>query len=684
MQLSISSLIIGMSGYFVAKKELNKKGEQILKNAVIQAIDLLYSEYEKVESGIMTKQGSQEIIKETLLGIKDPDTNLRDLHGKIDLGKHGYFIIYDPHGNEIMHPSLEGENILETIFVDQKNRDLLQDQITVGLNGGGYTYYSWWLPYSTKVSKKISYSDYFSPWKWIVVATTYEVDLNRAANIILFVIFLTMASLISIVSVIILKYVKFMTTPIVAIVDGMGKIASKEYIKIKKDKHKDEIGRLVDGYNNMVESLQNTKEHLAEREKYISYLAFHDDLTGLPNRHAIEHHVSDSINQGCTSAYMLQTDILGLKIINSTLGFKQGDRLLQFIGSYFLELNDERLFLSRTSSNEFTIWIESVEHDEMVELVYDLRKSVKEHISKNGFGRIVDMHLAVSEYPKNGISFGELYEKTSIAMKIAKDTNNLRLNEYDKKFKEAMENELSMRRYLRKAIEENEIHPHYQAQVDYRSGRIVGVEALARWNSNALGAVSPSIFIPAIESQNLVTEFSHYMMDKILSDYPRLKEKYNDEITVSINISPVFFMDKGFQEVLNIKLQKHSIPPNKLTIEITEDVFISDFEEVTKTINHLHNIGVRVSIDDFGTGYSSLNYLTMIDFDEMKIDKSFINKIIEEPRSLELFKIFCQIAEIYNYDVVAEGVETEMQLEMIKTTLPIVIQGHLYAKPEPL
>ena len=131
-------------------------------------------------------------------------------------------------------------------------------------------------------------------------------------------------------------------------------------------------------------------------------------------------------------------------------------------------------------------------------------------------------------------------------------------------------------------------------------------------------------------------------------------------------------------------MKESNIPPFKLTVEITEDVFISDFENVREKINDLHRLGIRVSIDDFGTGYSSLNYLTQIKFDEMKIDKSFINKIIEEPNSFKLLEIICNIANIYGYDIVAEGVETQQQLEKILTTPLRIIQGYVFSKPEPL
>ena len=682
--LSISSLTIGITGYLVARNELNRKGEKILKNSVIQAIDYIESEHFRVKSGLVSEEETKENIKETLMGPLDPETGFRILHHRIDLGENGYFIIYDSAGYEIMHPSLEGENVIDVVSFDDFDRYLVKEQIDTGKKGGGFTYYSWMLPHSDKIARKISYSLYYPPLDWIVVATAYEIDFNKAANIILLVIILTMLFLIINVSIIIIKYVKKLTKPIVAILEGMEKVAAHEYDKIDWQDNRDELGILIKGFNNMILSLREAEENIEEKEEYISYLAFNDDLTGLPNRHAIEAYITERIKKGCKAAFMIQADILGLKVINSTLGYKQGDHLLEIIGNYLSKINSSNLYLARTSSNEFTLWIENMNYHEIHKMVYELRDSVKEYINEEGYGQIIDLYVAMAVYPENGTDFGELYEKTSIAMKTAKDENNLQIKEYQDDFKKAVEDELSMRRYLSTALVDNEISAFYQAQVDYITGKVVGVEALARWNSKELGFVSPAVFIPAINSQNLVYEFSNYMMEKVMADYSRLKLKYNDDITVSINISPSFFMDRKILDNLNDLLKKYDIPPEKITLEITEDIFITDFEKIKEIMDDLHELGVRISIDDFGTGYSSLNYLTKINFDEMKIDKSFINKIIEEPKSMKLFTVLCRIAEIYGYDLVAEGVETELQLEKIKTTSLRTIQGYLFSKPEPI
>ena len=681
--LSVSSLIIGLTGYFIARNELNKKGAQVLRNSVLQAIDFIDAEYSKLASGA-AEEDVQEYIKETLQGPMDERTGLRQRHRRIDLGSNGYFIIYNTEGDEIMHPSLEGQNVLDVVDLDDGERFLVREKIETGKGGGGFVYYSWWLPYSERAARKISYCDYYEPWDWIVVATAYEVDFNRAARIILLVVGLTMASLIFIVSWIIIGYVGRITGPVVAVARGMDKVAAESYDPVEKTYHKDEIALLVDGYNNMISSLKSARDSLKQKEKYISYLAYHDDLTDLPNRHGLEKHVEERIGHKDAAGYMVQMDILGLKIINSTLGYRQGDDLLKIIGKYFLQFNKTDMTIARTASNEFTLWIENFSHKEARSLVYTLRQSVKDYIHRRGYGQIIDIQLAMVVCPVQGVTFGELYEKVSMAMKAARDSNSLNLVEYHDDIRESLENELSMKRYLTRALREKEIIPYYQAQIDYTTGRPVGVEALARWESRELGVVSPAVFIPAIDSQNLVTEFSNHILESVLADYEKLKKKYDEDIKLSVNISPAYFVDSSCYDFLRDLFRKHSIPAGKLTLEITEDIFISDPEKINRIIKRLHNLGIRISIDDFGTGYSSLNYLTKMNFDEMKIDKSFIQKILDEPKSFQLFEMLCHIARIYDYEIIAEGVETELQLEKIKNTSLRIIQGFLFSRPEAL
>ena len=689
ISLSISTLVLSLAAYSIAQKALNQKGEQILRNSVHQAISFIDSEYNNSKAGVVDEQKAQEEIKRVLLGPMNLD-GTRRLHHNIDLGEHGYFIIYDSLGNEVAHPSMEGQNVWD-VWDDSKGfelhserRYLVREQIDAGMNGGGFVYYSWKLPDSNQIEKKISYCEYFKEWDWIVVATAYEIDFNRQADLLLGIVIMTMYLITAFVSIIVIDYVNNITGPINIIARGMEKVSRGCYRSITQYNSGDEVELLVNGYNHMIASLQTAITDIENKNAYISHIAFHDDLTGLPNRLGMKAFIDKRLERKRSPGYMVQFDILGLKIINSTLGYEQGDKLLKIIGSLFADKNEDNFYIARTSSNEFSLWMENTSEKVIKPELLSLKEAIKRHANHKGFGQIVDLHFSIASYPYQGSSFDELYEKTTLAMKLAKDKKDLSIIEYSEEMKTTLENELLMRKHLKKALDQKKIMAYYQEQVDYLTNEVVGVEALARWNSDELGVVSPGVFIPFINQLNLVNEFTEYMIEQVFSDYKKLTERYKKEISISINISPSFFMDKNFYYILKKAIDEFLIPPGKLTLEITEDIFISEYNTITKTIDDLHSLGIRIAIDDFGTGYSSLNYLTNMHFDEMKIDKSFIDKILDDPKAFELFKLLCDIADIYGYKIVAEGVETENQLEKIKCTPLRIIQGYLFSKPSSL
>lgn len=677
-----SALTVGLFSHVVAQNELNQSGQTVLKNGVVQAKNLISSYHAQVESGYLDENEAIEAIKETLIGPMTSDgSRLRT--SEIDLGKLGYFIIYDRAGNEIMHPTIEGQNVWNVKDFSDDQVLLVQEQIQLALDGGGFLYYDWTFPNSDEVGGKISYGEYSEAWDWIVVATAYELDFNAAANKILLVNMLTLFVVLLISWFIITKYIRGLTKPLLKITNGMENVALGKYETIDVFSTSSEIKLLGDGYNHMITTLNQTRKDLSVQNEKIRYLAYHDELTGLSNRYGLTEFLSNSLST-CKKGFLVQIDIMGMNVINTVLGYLQGDRILSLIAQYFNEIDENNLVVARTSSNEFTIWIEDSSLNETIKLLEKMRNELKKHIIDKGYNQVIEMYIALSSYPTQGETFDELYEQTSVAMKVAKDNGDLRICFYEPSMKVAIENELLMGNHLHRAIREGEISAYYQGKVDYQTKKVVGVEALARWKSDELGFIPPNIFIPAITKLNLISEFGSYMIDKVFNDYKSIQNKYGKEVSVSINISPAHFMDPNFYDQLKEMINQYQISPEKVILEITEDLFISDYDGIAEIITKVHNLGVRVSIDDFGTGYSSLNYLTNMNFDEMKIDKSFIDQILDDDKVFKLFQILCNIAEVYGYDIVAEGVETEKQLEKIKETSLKVIQGYLFSKPEPL
>jgi len=680
--LSIATIMIGAVSYIIARNALDKKGEQILENSVNEAMILIDSEYKYTQAGDVSVNEVQDYIKSKLMGTLNPD-GTRTLNNMVNLGKNGYFIIYDSKGNELLHPTLEGENVWNVTDYKDASRYIVQEQIHQAINGGGFMTYNWTLPFSNKVDTKLSYSCYFSEWDWIVVATAYKSDFNSDANQI----FLILLVLILTVSVIIIfmfnHYINHITNPIIKVIHGMELVSRGDYHIVTMVKSGDETEALISGYNQMIGFLEVAEENIKEKNEQISYLAYHDDMTGLPNFHGMKNIFHNQLNQTNSKGCIVLVNVVGLNVVNAILGYDKGNQLIKDISIYIKD-HQESFYGARTGSNEFALWLESETCDDSILLLKELKYDVMEFVTKLGYGQMVDFRLAGVHYPEHASSFDELYENATLVMKIIKDSGLADIKIYKNTMKTELEADLNLAATFKKAFEDEEIIPYYQNKVDYTTGDIVGVEALARWKSEKLGMVPPSVFMPAVHQLNLTNRFNIYMLYRVLEDYEKLVQKFNNEITVSINITASSFLDNNFYNRVCDVMNTYKIPHNKLILEITEDIFISDMEAIRNITDKLHSLGVKISIDDFGTGYSSLNYLTGINFDELKIDKSFIDRILSDHTTFELVETFCHIADVFGYVIVAEGVESKEQLEMLKGTSLKVIQGYLFSKPEPI
>ena len=241
-----------------------------------------------------------------------------------------------------------------------------------------------------------------------------------------------------------------------------------------------------------------------------------------------------------------------------------------------------------------------------------------------------------------------------------------------------------MQLLLEKAVEHNEFSVVYQSKVNMRTKETVGVEALSRWETANIGEVSPEVFIEKLTKLNLIIPFSKKIITQILSDIPRLKREINPELLVSINISPVMFLEHNFVEYIMNALAEQQVEPGSIILEITEDVFVDDAEKIKQVFTELRSHGIGVSLDDFGKGYSSLSYISSFEFTEIKVDRVFIENICNDKRSYSLFQSICSIAAAYNYKVVAEGVEREDQISTILGAGCDIAQGYYFSKPKAL
>ncbi len=679
----LSLAMLTVVGYIVARDALDNKGEIILENAAVQAVALLELQYQRYQSGEISEEEAQEEVKVFLMGEVQED-GTRSMDGKVNLGDLGYFVIYDRMGNEMLHPTLEGQNVWEVTSLKDSDTYIVKNQIELALNGGGYSYYEWMMPDSDKVGDKIAYVKYAPSWQWIVAATAYTSDFNASATTILFTSCIVLLVVFLIGFIAMTRFIVTTTKPIIDVSEGMRGVSLGHYDKVDVINTGDEMQHMVKGYNIMVEDIYRTQMSLNEKNAHLEHMVKHDVLTGLMNRQGLKGRVTAKISEGIEAGSLIQLDLKAFKIINSTFGFEAGDQLLRRIGKALMLHPKVSVDVARTSGSEFMIWLPFANEASIHELTRELRYYLNDDEVLGDITHALELQFAVVRYPNDGHSFEELYKKAAIAMKYAKEAEESGVYFYKHQLSEALYEELSLKKHLTLGLKDKEFLPYYQKKINYKTGDIVGLEALARWESKVLGFVSPGGFIPALSKFHLDLDFSAYMIDRVMSDCRKIWALYGDDVKVSINIATAFFESNRLVDVTRLSMEKYDIPRNRIIYEITEDILIMDFKRFDKISRELKSLGILLSIDDFGTGYSSLSYLRSINADELKIDRSFIDQIQMDDQAFELLKALCNIAEIYGYDLVAEGVETNEQLALLKETPIEVIQGYLFSKPEPL
>jgi EAL domain-containing protein (putative c-di-GMP-specific phosphodiesterase class I) len=291
------------------------------------------------------------------------------------------------------------------------------------------------------------------------------------------------------------------------------------------------------------------------------------------------------------------------------------------------------------------------------------------------------MSIGIAVYPDNGLSPNALIKNADIAMYKSKDTGKNKYTLFDSKMEDELNRNTLIIEVLRSAIENKEIYIQYQPLMELSSNSVIGFEALMRIRNERLGSLSPKEFIPIAEESGLIIELSSWLIREACSFNKNLIDHGILTRPVSVNISSVQINRPGFINLLSDILNETGLPPKYLELELTESTLVSSIMDATMLLSNLQQIGVKVSLDDFGTGYSSLNYLTSLPINTLKIDKSFIDNICFNDKDSFIAQSIIQIAHRLNIKVVAEGVEQENQLELLRNQHCDIIQGYIFSAP---
>ncbi|MDG5789534.1 EAL domain-containing protein [Evansella sp. AB-P1] len=422
---------------------------------------------------------------------------------------------------------------------------------------------------------------------------------------------------------------------------------------------------------------------IKETESHINYISNFDLLTNLPNRYLFEKKLKEHINQNNHNKLigLLHINFDRFKIINESFGHAVGDFFLQELGSRLESILGEEDILARFTGDEFTILLSTVYKAEEVE---NRAKKIFQLLNTPLKYKEVEVYVTASigacVYPNHGNDDETLIKNADIAMAKAKEHDGNTFQFFKASLEKEMSREFTIETYLRNSLIFDEFSIHYQPQIDIHSNKIIGVEALLRWKHPILGHVSPMEFIPIAERTGLIIKIGHWVIEEVCKQIVDWKNRGLPPIKVAINCSPKQFFHPALIENLSKIIERLEISPELIELEITESVSMHDGNRILNTLRKLKRIGIQVSIDDFGRGHSSLSYIKSFPLNTIKIDKLFVQDINDEGNRV-IIKTIIEMSHGLGLKVIAEGVESLMELQYLKKQGCDIAQGYLYSKP---
>jgi diguanylate cyclase (GGDEF)-like protein len=420
-------------------------------------------------------------------------------------------------------------------------------------------------------------------------------------------------------------------------------------------------------------------------EARVDHLTRHDALTGLPNRNALLERLHARLDGGRRSdrmAAVLRVDLADFKTINDTLGCVAGDVLLRHTSARLLATLRDSDMLARLGADEFAILQNDIQGPAgAADLCERLFAAMSEPFDLCGHLTYVGMRVGIAVSPGDGDEAETLLQHAGQALGRAKiePPGAFRF------FEEAMDTELRERKALEQdlvqALERSEFEIEYQPQFDIASRRMVGVEALLRWQHPTRGRISPDRFIPLAEDSGLIMPIGRWVLEQVCQRAQSWQQQGAQGLRVSVNLSPVQFRDPNLASQAGEIVQRSGLAPDQLELEITERVLMEDTDANLQTLAQLKALGIRISIDDFGVGHSSLSYLRRFPFDEIKLDRSFVGALDQDPSAAAIVRATLSLSRSLGLDSVAEGVESAEQLRLLGLEGCRVAQGYYFSPP---
>ncbi|MBO0959006.1 EAL domain-containing protein [Neobacillus sp. MM2021_6] len=428
----------------------------------------------------------------------------------------------------------------------------------------------------------------------------------------------------------------------------------------------------------------SNKKHYEEK---IKYMAYHDALTDLPNRRLYNQQLTSMLNEARQSNQplaLLYLDMDRFKYINDSLGHIIGDKMLEAIAKRLVASVRDKDLVARVGGDEFNILLPNTDREKALEIAEDILAVCKEPFFVDQYELFITTSIGISIFPFDGEDAQVLMRNGDAALYRAKEQGKNRYKVFHSGMNIKSYKAFILQNDLRKAIEREEFTIVYQPRIDIESGEIRNAEALIRWNHPSWGTISPTEFIPLAEESGKIIEIDEWVLKSVCLQNKAWQQAGFTPIQISVNFSAKQFLRKDLVSHIQQIINETEISPEWLEIEITESAILGNEEIITNTLKQLRKMGIRISIDDFGTGYTSLSYLMDYPVNTIKIDKSFIRDISKESsNSQTLISAIISLSQGLNMSVVAEGVETKEQLEILEKFHCDEAQGYLYSPPVP-
>ncbi|MBU3209273.1 sensor domain-containing protein [Clostridium algidicarnis] len=427
-----------------------------------------------------------------------------------------------------------------------------------------------------------------------------------------------------------------------------------------------------------------------ERKRYqekIKYLAYYDTLTGLPNRTLIKEKLDNIIresNEEKKKFALVSIDIDNFKLINDILSHDFGDQVIKNVAHTIKKMVPKSAIVGRIGGDEFMVIIKDVRSiRSSIDICEGILKSFKKAIKINDTNIYTGISIGICIYPYHASTSKELFTNADAALYESKKNGRNQITMFNKLMSKDTIRRGKIEKSLRGALDKEELVMFYQPQMNIKTRRVDGYEALLRWNSEELGFVSPGEFIPIAEEAGLISHIGQWVIKDVCRQIRCWKDKNLEVSTVAVNISAIQFHDSQLIEDILYILQQEGLSPKDLEIEITESILMNFYEKNMSLLNRLKDLNFSLALDDFGTGYSSLNYLSVMPINKLKIDKSFIDSIDKNKKDKSIVEGIINLSHNMGIKVVAEGVEDYNQLKLLEDMGCDNIQGYIFSKPLP-